>query len=71
MPNLNVNIDNTGLFVSLTSLSQNWNAASKVDMVFPTTQSPDMLTLPRIPGSGKEYIVHVASDFDAPFEFGS
>jgi hypothetical protein len=71
MPNLNVNIDNMGLFVSVTSLSQNRNAASKIDMVFPTTQNPDVLTLPRIPGSGKEYIVRVAPDFDAPFEFGS
>jgi hypothetical protein len=56
---------------SVTSLSQNLNTASKIDMVFPTTQQPDVLTAPRTPGSGKEYIVHVAPDFDATYEFGS
>lgn len=65
-----ITIDNSGLFVSLTSLSQNWNAASKIDMVIPTTQIPDFLTLPRMPGTAKDYIVYVAPDFDAPLELG-
>ncbi len=69
MPNITINLNNEGPFISLTSLSQNFNTASKIDIVLPTSQTQD-LQLPRIPGLGKEYIVHVAPDFDAPVEFG-
>ncbi len=67
---LNMNINSAGLFWSLTSVSQNVNAASKIDLVLPSTQNPDPFTLPRIAGTGKEFIVHVSPDFDAPFDFG-
>jgi hypothetical protein len=56
--------------VPCVSLSQNLNTASKIDIVVLTTQPPGLI-LPRIPGSGKEYIVEVAPDFDAPLELGT
>ena len=69
MENITMSVNYEETFGSLTSLSQNLNTASKIDMVIPTTQTPDLLTAPRIPGSGKDYIVQVAHDFDATFEF--
>ena len=53
----------------LVSLSQNLNVASKIDMVPIETQSPSLL--PRIPGAGKDLILEVAPDFDAPLELGA
>jgi hypothetical protein len=53
----------------LVSLSQNLNVTSKIDMVQIETQSPSLL--PRIPGSGKDLILEVARDFDAPLELGT
>jgi hypothetical protein len=68
MKNLNMNVNDEGLFfVSLTSLSQNLNMASKIDLVIPTTQS--LPPLPRTAVGAKDYILHVAPDFDATFEF--
>jgi hypothetical protein len=57
-----------GLFVSLTSTSQYQNASSKTDIVLLSTQAQVLPTTPRIPGLGKDYIVHVAPDFDAPLD---
>jgi len=61
-----------GQFVSLTSTSQNMNAASKTDMIVLSTQAQALPPSPavRIPGMGKAYILHVAPDFDAPVDFG-
>lgn len=53
-----------GLLVSLTSTSQNLNAASKIDMVLSTTQVQSLPPAPRIPGLGEEYVAYVAPDFD-------
>lgn len=66
MFNTTVNVGE-GLFVSLTSTSQNLNAASKTDMVLPSTQV--QVLPPRIPGFGKDFILHVAPDFDDSLEF--
>ena len=57
-----------GLFVSLTSTSQNLNVASKTDLVRVTTQDQVLTPLPRIPGLGEQYVVYVAPDFDASLE---
>lgn len=67
MQNSIMNISNESPCVSL---NQNLTTASKIDILLVTTQNP-VLQLPRIPGSGKEYIVEVAADFDAPFELGT
>jgi hypothetical protein len=64
------NIMNVSQDSPCVSLSQNLTPASKVDLVVLTTQDP-VLLLPRIPGSGKEYIVEVAPDFDAPLDLGT
>jgi hypothetical protein len=66
----NVTMDlNEGVFAALTSTSQNLNAASKTDMVLLSTQAQALPLLPmRIPGLGKEYILHVAPDFDESVE---
>jgi len=56
--------------VSLTSLSQNLNTASKIDIVLPTSQNQDSTNLPRMPGAGKEQILHVSPDFDAALDLG-
>ena len=53
----------------LMSLTQNWNGASKIDIVPITTQEPSLQYPTRIPGSGKEHLIQIAPDFDAPFEF--
>lgn len=68
MFNTTVNVGE-GLFVSLTSTSQNLNAASKTDMVLPSTQVYVVPPSPRIPGLGKDFILHVAPDFDDSLEF--
>lgn len=68
MSNFTVDL-NQGPCVSLTSLSQNLNAASKIDIVWLTTQVLDSSALPRIPGAGKDYVLQVAPDFDAPLDF--
>ena len=70
MPNINMNISNAGLVVSLTSLSQILNTASNIDIVLPTTQYQGLPEAPRIPGFGKEHILYIAPDFNAPVEFG-
>lgn len=68
MFNITMNL-NDGDIVALTSTSQNLNAASEVDMVFISTQSQVLPLSPmRIPGLGKEYILHVAPDFDESLE---
>lgn len=54
----------------LTSTSQNCNATSKIDIVFPSTQIPDVFTQPMVPGAGKEFVLNVAADFDDTYEFG-
>lgn len=61
---------NSAVYGPLTSTSQNCNTASKIDMVFLSTQTPDLFTHPMVPGAGKEYIVQVAPDFDDTLEFG-
>lgn len=66
-----MNLNNISMYVALTSTSQNLNAASKIDMVIPTTQEPDVFTSPMVPGFGKDYVIEVAPDFDEPFEFGN
>jgi len=63
----NVNVNLAMMFWSQTSLSQTWNAASKVDIAFPTSQSLDVFTLPLVPGIGKEYAI----DFGDTFDFGN
>ncbi|MGH9359370.1 MAG: hypothetical protein ACRD1O_09400 [Terriglobia bacterium] len=66
---LNLTMDiNEGMFVSLTSTSQNLNAASKSDIVIVSTQYQVLPPLPRIPGLGVGHILHVAPDFDAPLD---
>lgn len=70
MSSFSININSGGLFWSLTSVSQNVNTASKIDLVVPSSQNPDPFTLPRVPGTGKDFIVNVAPDFDAPIDFG-
>lgn len=70
-PNANVNVNLARMFWSQTSLSQTRNAASKVDIAFPTSQSLDIFTLPLVPGLGKEYVIEVSPDFDNTFEFGN
>jgi hypothetical protein len=62
--------NNSGSYGPLTSTSQNCNAASKIDLVPMSTQGPDVFTQPMVPGAGKGYIVHVASDFDDTLDFG-
>jgi hypothetical protein len=64
-----INLNNQGLFVSLASLSQNANTASKIDMVIPTTQYQALPPALRIPGAGKDYVLQVAPDFDDSLEF--
>ena len=70
MQNFTVDV-NQGLCTPLTSLSQNLNAASKIDIVLLTTQFVDAQMFSRIPGAGKEYIVQVAPDFDEPMDLDS
>jgi hypothetical protein len=60
---------NEGQFASLTSTSQNPNAASKIDMVSLYTQTNPLP--PRVPGLGAEYILHVAPDFDASLDLAN
>jgi len=67
MLNITMNVSE-GLFVSLTSTSQNLNAASKTDMVLPTTQVQLLPPTPRVPGFGKDFIQYVAPDFEAPLD---
>jgi hypothetical protein len=55
---------NEGQFVSLTSTSQNSNAASKTDMVLVSTQANPLPPSPRVPGLGAGYVLDVAPDFD-------
>jgi hypothetical protein len=62
--------NNSAVYGPLTSTSQNCNPASKIDMVFLSTQNPDLFTQPMVPGAGKEYIVQVAPDFDDTLDFG-
>jgi hypothetical protein len=62
--------NNSVLYGPLTSTSQNCNAASKIDLVPLSTQSPDLFTQPMSPGAGSGYIVQVAPDFDDTLEFG-
>ena len=58
-----------GLFVSLTSTSQNLNAASKSDMVLPSKQFYVVSPSPRMPGLGEDLVLYVAPDFDETLEF--
>ncbi len=67
MPTINVN---KGVCVSFTSMSQNLNGTSKIDMAEVSTQGPDLSLSYRTPGAGKELVLEVAPDFDAPMEFG-
>jgi hypothetical protein len=62
-------IVNTGADSVCVSLSQILNAASKIDIVLSDTQSVAQ-QFTRMPGSGKEYILDVAPDFDAPLQIG-
>jgi hypothetical protein len=66
---MSLNINTLWQYGSI-SLTQNLNVASKTDMVLLSTQSPPP-ELPRIPGSGREHIVQIAPDFDAPLDFGA
>jgi hypothetical protein len=66
MQNIGIYIDDSGI-VEI-SMSQVLNAASTIDLLLPSTQPPPH-PLPRIAGLGKGYVLHVAPDFDAPFEF--
>ncbi len=66
---LNITMDINGATLgSLTSTTQNLNAASKIDMVVVSTQHPVTTPLPRIPGFGAADILHVAPDFDASLD---
>jgi hypothetical protein len=68
---LTININsNKGSCTSLTSMSQNLNCASKIDIAPLSTQGPDLQVSPRTPGAGKDYILEVAPDFDAPMDLG-
>ena len=58
--------NNTWSSVALTSLTQEFNAASKIDMVVLSTQ--EFRPQPRVPGSGRREILEVAPDFDAPLD---
>ena len=64
---LNMNMNGSALG-SITSTTQVWNAASKVDLVELSSQSS--YAIPRIPGVGGEYIVQVTPDFDDTLEMG-
>lgn len=69
MISANFNLSMNGnVFVSLTSTSQILNPASKVDLVYISAQNPALL--PRVPGTGKEYVVQVAPDFNDTLEMG-
>lgn len=70
MPTINVN-SNKGTCVSFTSMSQNLNGASKIDIAQVSTQGPDLPLSYRTPGAGKGLVLEVAPDFDAPLEFGA
>ena len=68
MFNMTMNVSE-GMYVALTSTSQNLNAASKTDMVVLSTQAPVLPPSPvRVEGLGKDYILHVAPDFDDSLE---
>lgn len=67
---MNLLANNSVVYGPLTSTSQNCNAASKIDLVYLPTQSPDIFTQPMIPGAGKEYVVEVAPDFDDTLDLG-
>jgi hypothetical protein len=49
------------------SMSQILNTASTIDVLLSPTQPPPQPSF-RIAGFGKGYVLHVAPDFDAPFE---
>jgi hypothetical protein len=59
---------NGNAFASLTSTSQILNPASKVDLVHISSQNPALL--PRVPGTGKEYVIQIAPDFNDSLEMG-
>jgi hypothetical protein len=59
---------NTEAFASMTSTSQILSAASKIDLVHISGQNPALL--PRVPGTGKQYVVQIAPDFDDTLEMG-
>lgn len=65
--NLNTNFNGL-MFVSVTSTSQILNASSKIDLVQPSSQNAPVL--PRVPGTGKEYVLQIAPDFDDALEIG-
>lgn len=67
MPNITIDL-NQGAWSTLTSLGQTPNAGSKIDIVAISTQFVDARLFPRIPGAGKDQIVHVAADFDEPLD---
>jgi hypothetical protein len=59
---------NGNMFNSITSTSQILGSTSKVDMVQIYGQNPALL--PRVPGTGKEYVLQIAPDFDDTIEMG-
>ncbi|MGC9199547.1 MAG: hypothetical protein ACP5E5_11525 [Acidobacteriaceae bacterium] len=59
---------NGNAFVSLTSTSQILNPASKIDLVRISGQEPAFF--PRVPGTGREYVLRVAPDFNDSLEMG-